>query len=92
VYCYLAGAGLEIIAEDVTNRGRINLTIKIENIIYILEFKVTNEEALKQIKEKKYYEKYLNENKDIYLVGITFDEEKRNIKEFKWEKLTSNFA
>ena len=51
VYCYLAGAGLEIIAEDVTNRGRIDLTIKIEDNIYILEFKVTNEDPLKQIKE-----------------------------------------
>jgi len=87
VYCYLAGSGLEIIAEDVTNKGRIDLTIKIENNIYILEFKVTNEDPLKQIKEKRYFEKYLNENKDIYLVGITFDEEKRNIKEFKWKKI-----
>ena len=88
VYCYLAGSGLEIIAEDVTNRGRIDLTIKIENNIYILEFKVTDEEPLKQIKEKRYFEKYLNEGKDIYLVGVTFDEEKRNIKKFEWEKLT----
>jgi hypothetical protein len=87
VYCYIAGSGLEIIAEDVTNKGRIDLTIKIENNIYILEFKVTDEEALKQIKEKRYYEKYLNEGKDIYLVGINFNEEKRNIKEFKWEKI-----
>ena len=37
--------------------------------------------------QEKYYEKYLNENKNIYLVGITFDEESRNIKEFVWEKL-----
>jgi hypothetical protein len=87
VYCYLAGSGLDIIAEDVTNKGRIDLAIKIKDNIYILEFKITNENPLKQIKEKKYYEKYLNENKDIYLVGINFDEEKRNIKEFKWEKI-----
>ena len=87
VYCYLAGAGLEIIPEDVTNRGRIDLTLKIANNIYILEFKVTNEDPLKQIKEKKYYEKYLNEKKNIYLIGINFDEEKRNIAKFEWEEL-----
>jgi hypothetical protein len=87
VYCYLAGAGLEIIPEDVTNRGRIDLTLKIANNIYILEFKVTNEDPLKQIKEKKYYEKYLNEGKDIYLIGITFDEKERNITKFEWERI-----
>ncbi len=32
-----------------------------------MEFKVgTDEEPIKQIKEKKYYEKYLNEGKNIY--------------------------
>jgi len=87
VYCYLAGSGVDIIAEDVTNIGRIDLTIKVDRNIYILEFKTTNEDPLKQIKEKRYYEKYLNEDKNIYLVGITFDEEKRNIKEFVWERL-----
>jgi hypothetical protein len=49
-----------------------------------------NKDPLQQIKEKKYYEKYLNENKNIYLVGIEFDEEKRNIKEFKWEKFKNS--
>ena len=43
--------------------------------------------SLIPIKEKRYFEKYLNENKDIYLIGITFDEEERNIKEFKWERI-----
>jgi hypothetical protein len=87
VYCYLAGSGVDIIAEDVTNIGRIDLTIKVDKNIYIFEFKTTDEDPLKQIKEKRYYEKYLNEDKNIYLVGITFDEESRNIKEFVWEKL-----
>jgi hypothetical protein len=87
VYCYLAGSALKIIAEDVTNRGRIDLTIKVNSNIYILEFKITNDDPLKQIKEKKYYEKYLNENKNIYLIGITFDEESKNIKEFVWKKV-----
>jgi hypothetical protein len=88
VYCYLAGAGLEIIAEDVTNRGRIDLTLKIGDNIYIFEFKIKdNKNPLQQIREKKYYVKYQEEQKNIYLVGVEFDEEERNIKEFKWEKL-----
>ena len=90
VYCYLAGSGLNIIAEDVTNSGRIDLTIIIKENIYIFEFKTINEDPLKQIKEKRYYDKYLNQNKNIYLVGISFDEEKRNISKFEWERVDAN--
>jgi hypothetical protein len=63
------------------------LTVKIKELIYIIEFKVGSEDALAQIKEKKYHEKYIQEQKDIYLVGINFDKNDKNIKEFKWEKL-----
>ncbi len=39
-----------------------------------------------QIKERNYASKYMNEGKDIYLVGINFDEEERNIGGFEWER------
>ena len=87
IYTYLQSLGLDIIGEDVTSRGRIDLTIKINNLIYILEFKVGNDDALIQIKQKKYHEKYMNENKEIYLIGINFDEKDRNISKFEWEKV-----
>jgi len=90
IYVYLQSLGLDIIGEDVTNRGRIDLTIRIENLIYILEFKVGKENALTQIKEKNYAEKYMREGKEIVLVGINFDREKRNISEFEWERAVSN--
>ena len=87
IYVYLQSLGLDIIGEDVTNLGRIDLTIKIDNLIYILEFKVGNENALQQIKDKQYAQKYMNENKDIYLIGINFDKGARNICKFEWEKV-----
>jgi hypothetical protein len=86
IYVYLQSLGLNIIGEDVTNRGRIDLTIILNDTIYIIEFKVGDENALNQIKEKKYYEKYLSSNKKIYLVGINFDKDKRNIEKVEWEK------
>lgn len=43
--------------------------------------------ALKQIKEKKYHEKYIKEGKEIYLVGMEFSEEEKNIVNFEWEKI-----
>ena len=39
----------------------------------------TAEEALHQIEEKKYYEKYAMLNKAIVLVGVKFDTKKRNL-------------
>jgi hypothetical protein len=87
IYVYLQSLGLEIIGEDVTNLGRIDLTVKIKNLIYIIEFKVGTENTLKQIKEKKYHEKYLSENKDIYLVGINFDKNDKNISKFEFDKI-----
>ncbi|MEO1954578.1 MAG: PD-(D/E)XK nuclease domain-containing protein, partial [Campylobacterales bacterium] len=87
VYVYLQSLGLDIIGEDVTNKGRIDLTIKINNIIYILEFKVGSEDALTQIKQKNYVQKYINEDKEIYLVGINFDEDEKNIAKFEWERV-----
>jgi len=88
VYIYLQSMGFHIIGEDVTNKGRIDLTIVMENTIYLIEFKVdTKENPLQQIKEKKYYEKYLSRKRDIYLVGINFDTKEKNIDKFEWETI-----
>jgi len=80
IYSFLASSGVEIIAEDVTNHGRIDLTLKINKHIYIIEYKVDNPgKAIEQIKTKKYYEKYLelkNQGWEMFLLGIDFDSEK----------------
>ena len=91
VFVYFASPGFECIAEDTANEGRIDLTMKLPDRIVIMEFKVDQKEkALSQIKQKKYYQKYLNEAKanqqKIYLVGICFDSQHKNITEFEWQK------
>ena len=88
IYTYLQSLGLDIIGEDVTNHGRIDLTIRVEKYIYIIEFKVGKDNALAQIKSKNYAQKYLSEKKEIFLVGINFDSEEKNICGFEWEKFT----
>lgn len=87
LYAYLKCLGIEIHAEDVTNKGRIDLTIKFNDKTYIFEFKVTHEEPLAQIKAKKYYEKYSGE---VYIIGIVFDTKARNLSEFVWEYIGCN--
>lgn len=85
IYAYLASLGLVIIAEDVTNKGRIDLTVRSGEQIYIIEFKVDGEgKALQQIKNKNYQEKYQSSGKRIYLVGIDFSSKEKNISKIEW--------
>ena len=87
VYTYFVSLGIEVITEDVTNHGRIDLTIRLDDAIFIVEFKVGKEDALKQIKDKNYAQKYLSNGRNIYLIGMNFDEEERNLCGFEWEKI-----
>jgi len=84
LYAFFASFGVVIIAEDVSNRGRIDLTINAGGRTFLFEFKVTDGEPLEQIKRMKYYEKYEGER---YLIGIVFDPKARNVSRFEWEKL-----
>ncbi|MCK5855570.1 MAG: ATP-binding protein [Sulfurovaceae bacterium] len=94
MYAYLAGLGIEFKAEDVTNLGRIDLTIATPDMsqVYVIEFKVVdnknqNGKALEQIKEKKYHEKYQEKADELILIGIEFSKEDKNISKFEWDKI-----
>ena len=84
-YAFFAALGLKIIPEDITNKGRIDFTIVMEKAIFIFEIKMKSnpENALEQIKKKKYHEKYLMDDKDIFLIGIEFDEHEKNLSLFE---------
>jgi len=86
-YSYIKALGFDIVGEDITNKGRIDLTLKLPNAIFIMEFKADGTNALAQIKEKKYHEKYLDENLPIYILGIEFDTKERNISKLEWERV-----
>ena len=63
--------GANIQSEVLTDKGRIDGILEFEKIIYIIEFKTGDAKTgLKQIKEKKYYEKYIDLNKEIFLLSI----------------------
>ena len=89
-YCFLAALGLDLIPEDTTNHGRIDLTVRLNGRIYIFEFKVIDIDkgpgnALEQIKSKGYAEKYQGQG-EIWLIGIEFSKKTRNIESFRWER------
>ncbi|MEI8094094.1 MAG: ATP-binding protein [Spirochaetales bacterium] len=96
VYAYFASLGLSVIPEDVTNRGRIDLTVIGPHGIWIFEFKVKgldksgSEAPLAQILRKDYAAKYRGRTNaqgkvlPLRQVGIVFDEVARNVE--SWEE------
>jgi hypothetical protein len=91
-YCYFAALGIDAKPEDCTNHGRIDLTVKLDDYIYLIEFKVIELDqekgkAINQIKTKKYYEKYQHTDSQVFLIGVELSRQERNIVHFEWEKL-----
>ena len=71
--------------------GRADCVVKTADTVYIFEFKLSGngsaEDALSQIKEHRYAEQYKADSKKIVLIGSSFDEQARTIKEWKTEFL-----
>ena len=84
LYAYFSSIVVAIIAEDASNKGRVDLTLQVGGRTFLFEFKVTDGEPLEQIRKMKYYEKYEGER---YLIGIVFDPKARNVSKFEWEKV-----
>ncbi len=43
--------------------------------------------AIEQIKKMRYWEPFLGKAREIYLIGVEFSKEERNIVGFEWEKV-----
>ena len=80
-YAVFVLIGARTHAECWTNRGRVDAVVETPCGIYVFEFKLngTAADAISQIREKGYYEKYLRGGKKVTLVGVAFDAEMRNL-------------
>ena len=80
-YAVFVLIGARTHAECWTNRGRVDAVVETSCGIYVFEFKLdgTASEALAQIKEKGYHEKYLRSGRKVTLAGVAFDAEMRNL-------------
>ena len=85
VYVILKSVGFGVNAEVLTNEGRIDMTCETAAGIWLIEFKLDRpaEEALAQIDEKSYAEKYDFAGKTVRKLGISFSSEKRTIVDVK---------
>ncbi len=87
-YAFFLLMGVDsIIVEETTTLGRIDVLISTKSDVWVIEIKVDQsaDEALNQIKVKRYYGKYINTDKEIHIVGLNFSSETRQITEWKEE-------
>ncbi|TXH69499.1 MAG: hypothetical protein E6Q83_08725 [Thiothrix sp.] len=84
-YSYFAALGLDVIVEDASNLGRLDMALKFNQYVYLFEFKVVSSKprgkskALQQLQDRQYADKYRHLNQPIYLVGVEFSKKDRNI-------------
>ena len=64
-----------------TSEGRIDLILKTEKYVYVMEFKLegTAEEALRQIEEKHYTLPFESDFRQLFKIGVNFSNRTRNI-------------
>lgn len=85
--------GVEIRSEVETNIGRIDSTLDMPAMMYIFEHKYSkddsdrSEEALQQIVNNSYADKYRLGNKTIYGVGFSFGNSSKKIDSFQEKQL-----
>jgi len=81
IYFLFRMAGMNTGMEQVTNWGRADLVVELSNRIYIFELKYNRsaDEAMDQINQRRYFEKYQSQGKEIHLLALNFSTEERNI-------------
>ena len=64
-----------------TSKGRIDLVLQTDKLIYVMEFKLdgTAEEALQQINDKHYALPFASDRRKLFKIGVNFSAETRNI-------------
>lgn len=83
-YLIMKLTGYKIDAEVLTIDGRIDAVVRTDDNIFIIEFKIDQsaQKAIEQIKNKKYAEKYADGKRQVTLLGINFDTEKKRVDDY----------
>ena len=88
-YSYFAALGLDIVVEDSSSHGRLDMAVRFGGRVYLFEFKVVEQagagSALAQLKARGYADKYRASGESIHLVGVELSRESRNVTAFDVE-------
>ena len=86
-YSYFAALGYEIVVEESSSHGRLDMTVRTGGHVYLFEFKVVEMtppgSALAQLRERGYADKYRGRGEPIHLIGVEFSRETRNVTAFE---------
>ncbi len=84
-YLSLCLIGYDAEAETLSPGGRGDMAVKIKDKVFVMEFKAGAgaDAALRQIEEKGYARRYEGKGLKIFKLGISFDPEKREVREIK---------
>ena len=95
-YAHFVGAGLDVVAEESTSRGRSDIVVRHPKAVWVFELKGgpgsdaspagRAGRAVAQIAQRGYAEKYRHLGLPIHCVGVTFSDEDRNISAFQVER------
>ena len=85
MFIFTALCGYHVQIEEHTNKGRMDMTVQTKDYIYIFEFKFNKsaEEALAQIDEKGYAERFQSDERTLMKIGVNYSTAERNIN--AWE-------
>ncbi len=91
LYTLLTAFGADISAEEPSAKGRADIILKMPKGIYVIEIKYddTADNAIKQIDQRGYADKYRLDGRPVTKVGISFSSKERNITE--WKKTPHQF-
>ena len=89
-YSYFAALGLDITVEDSSSHGRLDMAVLFNSHVYLFEFKVVElasaGAALAQLQARHYADKYRALGQPIYLIGVEFSKDERNLAAFEVEQ------
>lgn len=89
LYNLLVAAGAHVHAEQQTATGRMDISVKMQDAIYILELKydMSADKALSQIKEKNYAVAFAADSRPVYALGLNFTSNNHTLDSWTVEKL-----
>ena len=86
-YSYFAALGYDIVVEESSAAGRLDMAVRTGGRVYLFEFKVTEQAGpgavLAQLRERGYAAKYRGRGEPIHLVGVELSRKTRTVTAFE---------
>ena len=89
-YSHFAAAGLDVVVEDASSHGQVDMAVRFNGHVYLLEFKMVASApegaAMAQLKGRRYADKYRARGEPIHLIAVEFSRKARNLAAFDVER------